>query len=508
MKREILLVSSALSLLAPSAVFAQAATTKVVGTCGTQTYTAGKMQYPTQDTTGNACSTANFSGSVTATTTATASATPTAVTAGTGKPLNEGLFSDLFVTLTTGAGSIISPATAGNQTTGNTSLSTIATNSGTQSTAANQTATQGSKAGGTAATNSDLVGGVYNTSLPTLTTGQQASLQFDVNGRLITSAAGGLAQGSTTSGQLGGLMFGAVTTASPTYTTGQSSPFSLDTSGNVRVNVVAGGAGGGAVTIANGADTALGSTTDTAAASGSVTATLIAVNKALLNQAQSTTPVVVNQTQVNGVTLLTGNGTTGTGSQRVTIASDNTAFAVNAAITGTLPAFAAAPTVIISQTTPGTTNGVAIKDTNNFAPDFKATSPTAQVGPYPSLNTAGVVSSATPETCSSGNVANATVACTLAASSGKTTYITGFTMTGDGATVGLAVSCTLTGTITGTMTYTFGYPVGVAVPAQPLMVTFAYPVPASATNTTIVASCPASGLGGTNAAISATGFQL
>lgn len=38
----------------------------------------------------------------------------------------------------------------------------------------------------------------------------------------------------------------------------------------------------------------------------------------------------VNVAQVNGVTTLMGNGTTGTGSQRVTIASDNTAFSVNA----------------------------------------------------------------------------------------------------------------------------------------------------------------------------------
>jgi len=40
----------------------------------------------------------------------------------------------------------------------------------------------------------------------------------------------------------------------------------------------------------------------------------------------------VNTAQVNGVTTLTGNGVTGTGSQRVTIASDNTAFAVNATL--------------------------------------------------------------------------------------------------------------------------------------------------------------------------------
>jgi hypothetical protein len=42
-----------------------------------------------------------------------------------------------------------------------------------------------------------------------------------------------------------------------------------------------------------------------------------------------------NVAQINGVTPLMGNGVTGTGSQRVTIASDNTAFTVNAAQSGT-----------------------------------------------------------------------------------------------------------------------------------------------------------------------------
>lgn len=40
----------------------------------------------------------------------------------------------------------------------------------------------------------------------------------------------------------------------------------------------------------------------------------------------------VNEAQINGVTPLMGNGTTGTGSARVTIASDNTAFAVNSTL--------------------------------------------------------------------------------------------------------------------------------------------------------------------------------
>lgn len=42
----------------------------------------------------------------------------------------------------------------------------------------------------------------------------------------------------------------------------------------------------------------------------------------------------VNVAQINGVTVLMGNGTTGTGSQRVTIASDNTPFKVDHSATG------------------------------------------------------------------------------------------------------------------------------------------------------------------------------
>ena len=45
-----------------------------------------------------------------------------------------------------------------------------------------------------------------------------------------------LAQGSTTSGQTGNLAMGAVTTAAPTYVTGQTDPLSLTTAGALRVD--------------------------------------------------------------------------------------------------------------------------------------------------------------------------------------------------------------------------------------------------------------------------------
>src|SRR5271154_2709634 len=50
------------------------------------------------------------------------------------------------------------------------------------------TQASGSATGGTAANFSELAGGIYHTAPPTLTNGQQASLQLDVNGRLLVDA--------------------------------------------------------------------------------------------------------------------------------------------------------------------------------------------------------------------------------------------------------------------------------------------------------------------------------
>lgn len=61
------------------------------------------------------------------------------------------------------------------------------------------------------------------------------------NGLALDATVSGtqVAQGSTTSGQHGTLMQGAVTTSAPTYTTAQTSPLSLTTAGAVRVDASA-----------------------------------------------------------------------------------------------------------------------------------------------------------------------------------------------------------------------------------------------------------------------------
>jgi hypothetical protein len=71
----------------------------------------------------------------------------------------------------------------------------------------------------------------------------------------------------------------------------------------------------------------------------------------------------VNVSQINGVTPLMGNGVTGTGSQRVTIASDNTAFSVNAAQSGTWtvqPGNTANTTPWLTAQAPATSGGLSI----------------------------------------------------------------------------------------------------------------------------------------------------
>ncbi len=108
---------------------------------------------------------------------------------------------------------------------------------------------------------------------------------------------------------------------------------------------------------------------------------------------------------------------------------------------------------------------------------------------------------------SSGNKANASAAATLTPSATTTAYLSGFEVTGSGATAALPVSVTVTGILGGTLTYTYNFSAGALVGNTPLVVAFDPPLPASAINTAIVVTCPASGAGGTNNTVVAHGFQ-
>jgi hypothetical protein len=110
-------------------------------------------------------------------------------------------------------------------------------------------------------------------------------------------------------------------------------------------------------------------------------------------------------------------------------------------------------------------------------------------------------------TASSGNAGAGAGTATLAAVIGKTTYISGFEITGGGATTGACTTATITGTITGTLTYTLCQPTGAAVGSPPLVVSFAPAIPASAVNTTIVVTITGAA-GTTNMTTVAHGYQL
>ena len=114
----------------------------------------------------------------------------------------------------------------------------------------------------------------------------------------------------------------------------------------------------------------------------------------------------------------------------------------------------------------------------------------------------------TPVTSSSGNVANAAAIATLPAVAGKTTYITGFEITGAGATAAVVVGVTVVGVISGTMTFTYAAVAGAALLNTPMLVEFPAPIPASSVNTAIVVTVPALGVGNTNSAVVAHGYQI
>lgn len=123
-------------------------------------------------------------------------------------------------------------------------------------------------------------------------------------------------------------------------------------------------------------------------------------------------------------------------------------------------------------------------------------------------NVPGYPPGATAKTASSGNVANAAATATLAAVALKTNYVTGFSITGAGATAASVVTATLAGVLGGTMSYTIPVPAGATLGITPLIFNFTAHIPASAINTAIVLTLPALGAGNTNATVTLRGYDV
>lgn len=229
------------------------------------------------------------------------------------------------------------------------------------STAANQTSIIGSKAPGTAAASSMLAGGVYNSAGVTLTDTQQASLQVDSAGNLKVTGGGGGQQfpedQAHVSGDLGTMALG-VRKDTPASLPGSDGDYTASiydstnrlwvhvgaVDGNVAITAAALPLPSGAAT-----DAAITSVTGTKAAGTAATSALLTggvfnttpptitngqqaalqlTAAGRLNVDVGTVAITanssVNVAQINGVTPLMGNGASGTGAQRVTIASDST----------------------------------------------------------------------------------------------------------------------------------------------------------------------------------------
>lgn len=184
------------------------------------------------------------------------------------------------------------------------------------------------------------------------------------------------------------------------------------------------------------------------------------VGKVGIDQTTPGTTNAVSLAQIGGTTTATGNGVVGAGVQRVSIASDNTAFSVNA----TLQAGSAAIGNLASQ--------------------------------YPG--------GATPYTASATGTTGATTA-TLTGASSVTTYICGFSIRAN-ATAAATNNATVTGTITGTLNFTqWTAPLASGLGLTEMI--FTPCVPASATNTSVAVVSGAPGSGGV-VSVSAWGYKL
>ena len=95
---------------------------------------------------------------------------------------------------------------------------------------------------------------------------------------------------------------------------------------------------------------------------------------------------------------------------------------------------------------------------------------------------------------------------TLVIPAGKTGYLSGFEITGDGATAGTIIVATVTGLTGGTLSYVVDVPAGTANAINPIIVEFTRPIPASGPGVSIAVNLPSFGAGNVAAAVTAHGY--
>lgn len=226
--------------------------------------------------------------------------------------------------------------------------------------------------------------------------------------------------------------------------------------------------GGGAVTVADGADVAQGTTTDAACATDNGTCTELSLLKRAIQRLTIIITTLGSPFQAGG-TVTVGNTCAGGSGQQVMASSCPVAIASNQS---SIPVAAT----------------LGAETTKNIG--------TVSQLPYPS--------GATPITASNTGTTGATTA-TLAGTSGKTTYICGYSIRANAT-----AATTVTNTITGVITATLSSIMWIAPLASGLGVDeqiFSPCIPASGTNQAIAIVSGAPGSGGTVSS-KGWGYQL
>ena len=118
------------------------------------------------------------------------------------------------------------------------------------------------------------------------------------------------------------------------------------------------------------------------------------------------------------------------------------------------------------------------------------------------------VTSLAVTTATSGNVAASVATATLAAPAvvGIVNYLTGFEVTGAGATAASVIAVTVTGCLGGTFTYQMAIVAGATLAQPALIVAFPRALQASGPNVAISVSAASFGAGNTNACVNAHGY--
>jgi hypothetical protein len=276
----------------------------------------------------------------------------------------------------------------------------------------------------------------------------------------------------------------------------------IDVNGNLCTNASGGGGGGGAVTIANGQDMAEGSTTDAPATTPTTTAanSVVSLLKAIANGiASAVTSLTAIETNT-GAAIPPGTNAIGSllPNQSVNVAQFGGVSTATGQVAVSVAPVTATNTALVVDLRPDSPGIITL------GPAGPANSvPTIPSSPYPGNATAVAV----PVSASSGNVAAATAAATLAGAASKFTYLSGFQFTSSGSTAAAVVVCTITG-IPVTKSYIVTSVLGAVLANAPLIIQFNPPLQSTAVNTSIVVSCPSLGTGNTNAVMTADGYQL